>query len=181
MLVELINSGAVQFRKADGFSALHAAASTGAADAVVLLLPLTTESLNERDSGGGGRAPIHWACQEGHDDVIKHLIDAGADVESVSDDQFRPLRIAVAEGHLMVVRLLVAAGADVTRQVKRADGGLAPSALHDAAAWQQHEICKFLLAEGAVPDAVDEDGQTPYDHALLALKPAKAGVMFSRV
>jgi uncharacterized protein len=53
------------------------------------------------------------ACQGGHPQVIRQLIDAGADIESQGEYQQTPLFYAALRGDLYCVKLLIEAGADV--------------------------------------------------------------------
>ena len=55
---------------------------------------------------------IHWAVRNGHSDVVRLLLEAGADKDAATEDGGRALLFAAENGHLDVVRLLVEAGAD---------------------------------------------------------------------
>ena len=52
------------------------------------------------------------ASLEGHLEVVRLLIEAGADKDKANDDGTTPLYVASINGHLEVVRLLVEKGAD---------------------------------------------------------------------
>jgi ankyrin repeat protein len=55
-----------------------------------------------------------WAAAEGHADVVRMLIRAGADFRTaLSDSGFTPLFFAAREGRTEVVRALLESGADV--------------------------------------------------------------------
>lgn len=60
-----------------------------------------------------GRAPMHEAGTNGAFQVVKVLINAGADVNAKNDSGETPVQRAAAHGHRDVVRLLVDAGAEV--------------------------------------------------------------------
>lgn len=53
------------------------------------------------------------ACQCGHIDVVKELINAGANVNAEMKDKATPLFIAAQNGHLNIVLFLLAKGAKV--------------------------------------------------------------------
>lgn len=165
ILAYLIARGARRLRRPDGYSALHAAAAIGCVACVRRLVSLIPDSINEQDGNGVGRSPLHWACQEGHVDVVEELLSAGADLEIVSDGEFTPLKIAAAEGHVDVVRSLVRAGVDVNRRVQREDGSLSGTALHDAVIWERHDVAKALIASGADLTLPDDKGKTVRDYA----------------
>ncbi|KAH9044113.1 ankyrin repeat-containing domain protein, partial [Lactarius deliciosus] len=63
----------------------------------------------------------------GHCDVVKCLLDHGADVNLPDDHHSTPLTLATHRGHIDVVRVLLEHNADVHSQD---DSGQTP--LHDA-------------------------------------------------
>ena len=56
-----------------------------------------------------GRTPLFIAAQEGHEAVVRGLVEAGADVNKAKDNGTTPLYIAAKNGHEAVVRGLVEA------------------------------------------------------------------------
>jgi ankyrin repeat protein len=68
--------------------------------------------------------PLHVACLQKHDLLVKYLIDAGADVNGRGDFAKTPLHYAVFEGDeysTPIVKLLLDAGADPNLRDKRSD------------------------------------------------------------
>ena len=61
-----------------------------------------------------GATPLHWAAQEGHTDIGRILLNAGADVDAKKEDGYTPLHIAAQLGKLNIVEALLKAGADPT-------------------------------------------------------------------
>jgi ankyrin repeat protein len=59
-----------------------------------------------------------WAAAEGHADVIRYLIKAGADFRTPLDSGFTPLLFAVREGRAEATKALLAAGADVNEATR---------------------------------------------------------------
>lgn len=57
---------------------------------------------------------IDAAAFEGHDDVLKLLLEAGANKDALTDDKRTPLFQAAFRGHLDSVRVLLEYGADCT-------------------------------------------------------------------
>jgi ankyrin repeat protein len=118
-----------------------------------------------------GFTPLHYACFFGGPDVAALLLRAGADSGAVAANAMRvqPLHSAVASRRLDVVRLLVAAGADVDAQQHGGYTALQAASLHDLV-----EIAGLLLAAGADPSLVNDDGDRARD---LAERSGSAGVL----
>ena len=57
--------------------------------------------------------PIFNACQNGHIEDVKYLVEYGADINKEEIDCFTPLSIACQNGHIEVVRYLVEHGVDI--------------------------------------------------------------------
>jgi ankyrin repeat protein len=58
-----------------------------------------------------GDMPLLMATQEGHEAVLRVLIEEGADVNKAINDGTTPLYIADREGHETIVQILKNAGA----------------------------------------------------------------------
>jgi ankyrin repeat protein len=112
-----------------------------------------------------GFTALHYPAFFGGDDaaeVAKVLIDAGADVNARSENDFSvlPIHSAVAGGHDDVALVLIDGGADVNaRQVN----GWTP--LHGAALNGSLLSVERLLAAGADSTARNDDGATAADLA----------------
>jgi ankyrin repeat protein len=52
------------------------------------------EFINSKESGSGNTA-LHFACRNGHLDVIQHLLENGADINSRNHFQNTPLFLAI--------------------------------------------------------------------------------------
>ena len=57
--------------------------------------------------------PLMWAAEKGHPEVVKLLVDNGADVNARTKKIGTALTLALDNGHLEVAKLLIAKGADV--------------------------------------------------------------------
>jgi uncharacterized protein len=71
----------------------------------------THADVNAREKRYGDTA-LMWAAVAGHVDVVRLLIEAGADVRAVDDEGVTALQLARANGHTEVANALLAAGAD---------------------------------------------------------------------
>ena len=67
--------------------------------------------VNAREQRYGDTA-LMWAAVAGHADVVRLLIEAGADVRAVDDEGVTALHLARAKGHTEVANALLAAGAN---------------------------------------------------------------------
>lgn len=106
---------------------------------------------------------LHAAAVKGDTDLIRELIDKGANVNAQNDDKRTPLRMAIMNGHVDAVKLLLDKGADLNTQDK--DGN---TPLHQAVMEHNLEIFKFLVEKGAKSDVQNMQGHTPLHLALIS-------------
>ena len=59
-----------------------------------------------------GDNALHWAARNGHDTIVKILVDQGLDVNSRGEFDRTPLMLAAIEGHKRTFNILIRAGAD---------------------------------------------------------------------
>ncbi|XP_037927794.1 myotrophin [Teleopsis dalmanni] len=69
------------------------------------------EESNVANNEIDGRYPVHYAADYGQYDVLKLLIDFGADVDKKDKHGITPLLAAIWEGHEKCVNLLLEKGA----------------------------------------------------------------------
>ena len=106
-----------------------------------------------------GHTPLLVACRDGHYDVAKLLINAGADVNAV-EPVFGavPLHKAVYNGRADITRLLIEQP-KIDLNFQGSTNGYTP--LHDAL-WHGFVDCASLLLDaGARTDVKGHDGKTP--------------------
>ena len=114
--------------------------------------------------GKDGFTPLCLAAHFGHHEIVKVLLEAGADPNQVSENamRVRPLHSAVAgrseEIAFKIVEMLIARGADPNL---RQESGWAP--LHEAVSQSHKSVVEFLVNHGADPNAAGTDGRTPKD------------------
>ncbi|MBU0755172.1 MAG: ankyrin repeat domain-containing protein, partial [Planctomycetes bacterium] len=125
----LFQAGAGLMSDGGGFTPLHRAVVAGKYDSVAALLKRRRDP---DDRTHGGDTPLHLAVKNGHPEIVKLLIDHGADlnVKDMSDLKETPLLKAVDVNHKGIVELLLSNGADPN--LSASDGA---SPLHLAAGW----------------------------------------------
>ena len=108
----LMKSGAgVRVTGNEGNKCLTCASYHGHTETVRYLVGLKDVDVNHQIDDG--HTALHCAAQEKHADVVKVLIDAGADIEGKNDEGRSPLLVASDAANVEIVKLLVKAGAGV--------------------------------------------------------------------
>ena len=111
--------------------------------------------------------PLLVATRDGHTEITRLLLDAGADVNAVEPTFGAvPLHKAVYNGHVEITRM-VANAPGVNLNFQGATNGYAP--LHDALWHGYAECAQIVLDAGAATDLVGHDGKTPLDLATEVL------------
>jgi len=102
-----------------GFTSLHRAAICGSADRMGILLSTVGDNIVLDTFDSVGMTPLVCAVEHGHADIVKQLLDAGADPEAVPFDEggYTALQLALSADRVDIARMLVRAGArlDFTR------------------------------------------------------------------
>jgi len=118
------------------------------------------------DGENGGKAcqtGLYMASSRGYTEVVRTLIDRGADVSAQCDDwdgdwgervKWSPLHVASKNGRLEVARTLLENGADVNYR-----GYRCKSPLDIASHCGYTDLVRLLLDHGANPNASDELGR----------------------
>jgi len=129
-------------------------------NAIKSYLKLTPEILNQ--SSTDGFSGLGLACFFGLIKSVVLLIDAGADINQASNNDFKvyPIHSACANSHLEIIELLISHGADINVKQQR---GVSP--LHSAAHNGNLAIVKLLIENGADKESIMDSGQTPKDMA----------------
>lgn len=188
-----------------GETALHRCARTGSVETVRLLLGrgARVDAVEERQ----GHTPLMRAIGGKHVEVVRALLQSGADVHARSKGGYTPLLFAAQEGDLESARLLLASGARVNEQTRRGPearrdlvGGECiettnpgsrapndppcfvpdenPTPLMMAAASGHEAVALLLLEHGADAKVTDAWGWTALHHAIPEGWNAMSGFLF---
>jgi RNA polymerase sigma factor (sigma-70 family) len=160
---------------------LHEAAAIGDSDRVRAAL-VRDAPLLDTDSPEGF-TPLALAAHFGHLEVMRLLIDRGADVNRIATHRLAvtPLHAALFGRQVDAALLLIERGADVT--LARGGSGWKRAGwtpLHYAAGMGFSTLVQPLLDRGADPTRADEEGKTPLDVAIDANHSSIADALRSR-
>jgi len=151
----LLEAGAnVEDHNENGHTPLMEAASAGHCGVAKILLEfgagINTHSNEFKESA------LTLACYKGHLEMVRFLLEAGADQEHKTDEMHTALMEASMDGHVEVARLLLDSGAQVNMP---ADSFESPLTL--AACGGHVELAMLLLERGANIEEVNDEGYTP--------------------
>ena len=99
----------------------------------------------ESKSTSNGRTPLSYAAGNGHEAVVKLLLEKGAALETKDNNSRTPLSCAAEKGHEAVVKLLLEKGAEL----ETIDKSYSRTPLSYAAEKGQEAVVKLLLEKGA--------------------------------
>lgn len=139
---------------------LYEAASIG--DLNALMQHLTNQPPSIHSYSNDGFTPLGLACYFGHLEIVKYLVNHGADVNRASSNSFHvaPIHSATAISDYEITAFLLEHGADVNAKQQ---SGVTP--LHSAAHNGKLNIAKLLVDHGADIHAKTSEGKTPADMA----------------
>ncbi|MCR9291848.1 MAG: NAD(P)H-hydrate dehydratase [bacterium] len=145
---------------------IHIAARLGFTEIVRRHLEMDPLAVHQR--GRLGDTPLHWPCHNGHVEIVKMLLDAGAHIEADELNCYggKPLHWA-SEHEPEVVRLLLERGARVDSENIRAESkfyGMTPLQMNALQREDCVEVTRLLLKAGADVHR-KRDGQTALDIA----------------
>ena len=103
--------------------------------------------------------PLHAALYKRHIDVVRVLLDHGANVNTTDKNNKTPLNIAYRDEHLEVMRMLLEHGANA--DVSENSSGFTGFISHVASQRGQVEVVHLLLRHNANVNATDSMNWTP--------------------
>ena len=121
--------------------------------------------LASRESGAKSLYPgslLHKAVGLGDEELVRMLIDCGADINERTSKGITPLMLAAQKGNFEIVRLVYSPLAELNAVTP--DGW---TALHFAASSGCFQTAEFLMERGAEVNARTRNGTTPLSIALV--------------
>jgi ankyrin repeat protein len=117
--------------------------------------------VNCRDKDG--LTPLIWAAIQGHEEVVRLLLERGGDLEAKNHNGDTALMWASLMGHKDLVDFLLDRGADA--DLREPKSGV--TALMAAAAKGHVDVAQVLVEKGAAVNARDRNGNTALTHASI--------------
>ena len=121
-----------------------------------------------------GQTALMWAVAENHPQVVRALVEGGANLRARSKGGFTALLFAAQQGNLESTEILLSAGADLNEP---APDGITP--LLVAVESGHARLASFLLDKGAHVDA-SAAGRTALHAAVQAARPDIAAELLAR-
>ncbi|KAI9643855.1 hypothetical protein NHQ30_007206 [Ciborinia camelliae] len=110
------------------------------------------------------RTPLGNSIHRAQEQSVSHLLDAGANRETICEDGLRPIHLAAICGNYIIMQMLLSKEIDVN--VTASEKHQKNTALHMAVLKQQGTVVKLLLSKGANVNAVNMDEKTALDLAV---------------
>ena len=134
------------------------AAKNGDFQTVKSILTKDPSKLNATDQNN--YTSLHWACMRAHWDVVKYLIEKGADLNFVGGDGGIQINWAVHHDNVDIIKLMVEKGAKLNH---RNQWGM--TELHTAIWRGNIHVVKYLLDQGSDPNIKTNEGWTAMHYA----------------
>ncbi len=114
-----------------------------------------------------GRYPLHVVAEQGKISLLEALLDHQADLTVRDKSDLTPVAVAIMQGHIHAAEVLLDAGSVIDASV------LLLLAAQQGS--QDRDVVRFLIQQGADPEATDVAGNTPlliaiqqHNHRLVA-------------
>lgn len=133
---------------------IHELARTGDLEGVKALIGQDPALVDAKDKDG--RTPLHWACRGVHLEIVRFLVDRGADCNAADNNEIVPLHSLAARNNTEAIELLLAKGALIDAKAYRGHTALHYAAMDDAA-----DGAALLIERGADIESRNGYQRTP--------------------
>jgi ankyrin repeat protein len=160
LLAALPSRNDVDRKNDDRWTSLHNAARAGTVPAISILLE---QGADPRARTKQGTEPLHCACEAGHVDAARALIEILPPKALEATDRYQqtPLHIAARNGATEIVGLITNNNANLVSAVTHKGS----TALHLAAFHGHTDVIRVLVAAGAELDVKARRGSSPLELA----------------
>jgi len=163
---ELLSQGADKnYIDSQGLSPLHLASKNGLTEVAILLCIYSAE-VNAKDRIQQW-TPLHYACAEGYDEIVRVLVEHGADPLVRDENGLTPLHWAARKGREEVCEFLLSLKND--QQKPRVDVNIQDeygvTALSFACIKGHSKVADILLKRGADVNLCNRNGSSPLHFA----------------
>ncbi|XP_063300035.1 ankyrin repeat and SOCS box protein 3 isoform X1 [Pelobates fuscus] len=157
-LKKLIKKGySVDVSDNRGWMPIHEAASSNSSRCLQLLINSAPSSSYIKSKTFEGETALHLAAKSGSVSCTQLLLQVGAEMNDVTNEEITPLFLAVESGHKDVVKLLIKHKANINGP--HSCSGWNP--LHQASLMERTDIMQILLESGVDKECEDDFGITP--------------------
>ncbi|XP_030655104.1 ankyrin repeat domain-containing protein 30A-like isoform X10 [Nomascus leucogenys] len=136
------------------FKKIHKAACLGQVEKLEKMTERKTINLNIKDSQK--RTALHWACVNGHEEVVTFLVDRKCQLDVLDGENRTPLMKALQCHRKACANILIDSGADVNLVDMYGN-----TALHYAVYSENLSVVAKLLSHGAVIEVQNKASLTP--------------------
>lgn len=158
----IINTGAnINASTKSGMTPLHLAVENGILNNVKMLLKYKPDINcvctleNEK-----GYSPLHFAAKGTNKEIVKFLLNSGAEINKNTENGLTPLHLATKYGRVDIVKILLIYNPEVNYlHTSVNEEGYTP--LHFAAKGSNEKIVEILLNSGSFINARNVNGKTP--------------------
>jgi ankyrin repeat protein len=147
-------------------SEIHDASDKGDTAEVKTLLSKQPDLVNAKNEKGS--TPLHLASFKGHLEVVKFLLEKGADIEAINGGGFTSLQLAAYGGHRDVVEFLIDKGSNLNAINKQMGMTVLDFAFMREMQARKLDIAPFLIEKGAEFD-VNKKNQSGYTFLDMAI------------
>ncbi|MHB9146880.1 MAG: ankyrin repeat domain-containing protein [Candidatus Amoebophilus sp.] len=152
----------INYKNNDGNTSVYFAISQEDEKILKLLLNNSAVNADLESRNRKGICPFHMAAAKNNIDIIKLLLECGANIDIKDRIGYTPVHIAACKGHTELVKFFISHGADIkiaaTDEYKNAP-------IHTAVKHNHVKVVRLLLSQGANVNTKNAKGKTAIDLA----------------
>ncbi|WP_422410919.1 MULTISPECIES: ankyrin repeat domain-containing protein [unclassified Endozoicomonas] len=156
-----VNTDADRAKQEQLFTHLQNEVRQGNVEKVGNLLESSRDLINQLDSFGN--TLLHVAATQGDASTLEALLNAGADIEILNNQQHSPLHLAIINNYPEAVKLLIESPARISERLRiiNQEDSQGNTPLHLAVLARNTKVVTLLLSNGASQERSNNYGFTP--------------------